>query len=316
MAGIINIYKPGGITSFGVCAEVRKKLGISKAGHLGTLDPMAEGVLPVALGTASRIMEYLELDFKTYECRARLGLTTDTDDITGRVTGGRPDKEVGDEDIRGALMSFRGLREQVPPAYSAVRLAGKRLYDYARRGRPAEVPGREVYIRSVRFEGFDRMSKELSFTVECSKGTYIRSVARDLGAMLGTGAVLSYLRRTASGIFRIEEAVSLESFRSLSAEETEEIMIPVDRALTHFGRAVPAGLWEERLFGNGVRLRPDQWQREQEPEFAERLPEFPIREEYRHAYNVYRQDGRYIGVAFEKEGTLKADKVFADEDIQ
>ena len=176
--GILNIYKPAGMTSHDVVNIVRRVMGIRRVGHTGTLDPMATGVLPVCVGAAARITEYLDMDFKTYRCTLQLGKTTDTQDIWGQIIEERPAEQVTEEAVRKAFAHFSGLIDQKPPMYSAVRVNGRRLYEYAREGKEIEVKTRKVFIRRLEILSFDKEAETVSFEVECSKGTYIRTICQ------------------------------------------------------------------------------------------------------------------------------------------
>ena len=189
--GIIVIDKEQNMTSHDVVGRVRRILGTGKVGHTGTLDPMATGVLPICVGKATRIMEYLDMDFKTYRCSMLLGKETDSRDVWGGVLSSVQEaavNEVREEEIREVFSSFRGLISQKPPIYSAVRVDGKRLYEYAREGKDVEIPSRNVYIKQLEIEevrvgrGYE---SSVTFSVTCSKGTYIRSICHDAGEKLG-----------------------------------------------------------------------------------------------------------------------------------
>lgn len=208
MDGILNINKPQGLTSHDVVARVRRITGQKKAGHAGTLDPLATGVLPVVLGKATRLVEYLADADKAYRATLILGATTDTYDREGTImpTPGAvmPSLNVVEE----ALKAFRGEIEQLPPMHSAIKVGGKKLYELARSGAEIERETRQVTISALHLEAYDPPTLRIS--VECSKGTYIRSLAYDLGIALGTGAYLNELIRTRHGPFTIESAITLE----------------------------------------------------------------------------------------------------------
>ena len=197
MTGFICIDKPQGLTSFTATNRARAILGAKKAGHTGTLDPMATGVLPVALSGASRFIALLPEHEKTYIARVRLGITTDTLDITGEVTGECP-VNVTKEQVQKTVQSFLGESEQLPPMYSAVSQNGVRLYELARRGETVERKPRHIRISELVLS--DMTAAEFTLRVTCSAGTYIRSLAHDIGQKLGTGAVLTALRRTAANL--------------------------------------------------------------------------------------------------------------------
>jgi tRNA pseudouridine55 synthase len=215
-AGILVIDKPAGITSFGVVDEVRRRLGVARAGHTGTLDPMATGVLPICLGEATRIAGLLLEGDKAYEGSATLGIETDTLDATGQVVS-RSDPAAVDavtrERLEEAIASMRGPQLQTPPAYSAIRSGGRRSYDLARSGEEVRLEPREVVV--YRFELLAFEPPRLDFAVDCSKGTYVRSLVLDLGRELSCGATLSALRRTRSGAFTLERCARLEEVGAL-----------------------------------------------------------------------------------------------------
>ena len=233
--GIININKPQSWTSQDVCAKLRHRLHIRKIGHTGTLDPMATGVLPVCTGKATRIIEYYDMDRKTYHAGMRLGYTSDTLDIWGNVesTGTKP---VSDEGlIRKAFSEYTGKIRQIPPKYSALRINGKRAYDLARSGVDFEIKSREITVYSNEITSFDPESGEIEFDVTCSKGTYIRTICDDIGRTLGCGAVMTSLERTQSGFFTIDKATDIRELVEMSDEEIESLVIPMDITLNNLG---------------------------------------------------------------------------------
>lgn len=311
--GILNIYKPAEMTSHDVVAIIRKKLGVKRVGHTGTLDPMATGVLPVCVGQAARITEYLDLDYKTYMCSMILGKTTDTQDIWGQVIEEKSTDDISEEDILSAFRPFRGIIDQKPPMYSAVRVNGRRLYEYAREGKEVEVKTRRIYIDDLTVKNIDLARRQVDFSVRCSKGTYIRTICQDVGLALGCGAAMSALERKASGAFKAEDAIPLEKIRRLEQKQVSEMMTGADFPLIHFGKVTVDSLGA-RLFTNGNRLPAKVCHIEREPEYMDKEPALPIRPEYRHAYNVYQQEGdreQFLGVAFfnSKYNDFKADKV-------
>ena len=315
--GIINLLKPAGMTSHDGVQLLRRLTGIKRIGHTGTLDPMAVGVLPLCIGSTARITEYLDLDQKKYRCEMQLGVETDTQDIWGTVIRDCREELVFDEkQIREALNSFRGHISQYPPAYSAVQVNGRRLYDYARHGETVEVQPREVYIKRITVINTNPQKKTVTFDVECSKGTYIRTICHDTGIILGCGAVMNCLIRTASGEFNLEDTVTIEE---LSEGNIEQYLLPPDYPLVHFGKAVVS---EERgkWFVNGGHLRMSEVNVICEPEFKDAGEESGIREEYKKAYNIYLGPegsaadghGAFLGVAFysDQYKKLVADKIF------
>lgn len=212
MFGFINIYKPKDITSHDVIACLRRITKIKQIGHTGTLDPFAEGVLPVCIGKATRLIEYLE-DDKAYVATVQFGKTTDTYDIEGQIVS-TSKKKVTQEDILKSLKNFEGEIEQLPPIYSAIKVNGKKLYEYARAGEQVEIKPRKVIIDNINLVSFDEDTQTAEIYIKCSKGTYIRTIGYDLGQMLGCGAYLTKLTRVQAGEFRIEDSVKLETLDS------------------------------------------------------------------------------------------------------
>ncbi len=204
MSGFIIVNKPTGATSFSMVSLVRRLTGVRRVGHAGTLDPLASGVLPVAVGHATRFIEYLDDELKTYRARVRFGIETDTYDAEGEVTAESDPSGVTAERIVAALVAFTGDIEQTPPRYSALKVAGKPLYRYAREGADVVVASRVVHVHAVVLESYaDGVAR---IEVRCGKGTYIRSIAHDLGRALGCGAHLAALERTSTGGFDIGDA--------------------------------------------------------------------------------------------------------------
>jgi tRNA pseudouridine55 synthase len=205
---VLCLDKPAGMTSFAAVTAVRRRLGADKAGHCGTLDPMATGVLPVCVGEATKLVQFLVDHDKTYLATVRLGIATDTQDAEGAVVGNAAFDHVTARDVASAAASFVGRYLQKVPAYSAVRVQGERLYERARRGEEVEAPERQVHVHALRVVSC--VLPVLELEVECGRGTYVRAIASDLGERLGTVAHLAALRRTRVGAFRIEDAVALD----------------------------------------------------------------------------------------------------------
>ena len=212
MFGFLNVYKPKGMTSHDVVSFMRKITNIKQIGHTGTLDPFAEGVLPVCIGKATRLIEYLA-DDKEYLATVQFGRNTDTYDIEGVVTE-TFDKKVSEEEVFIGLKNFEGEIEQLPPIYSAIKVNGKKLYEYARKGQNVEIQPRKVFIERIELKNFDEINQTAEILVKCSAGTYIRSIAYDLGKILGCGAHLIKLIRTKAGCFNIENSSSLEDLKT------------------------------------------------------------------------------------------------------
>jgi tRNA pseudouridine55 synthase len=206
-AGLVVVDKPGAMTSHDVVARVRRLAGTRKVGHAGTLDPMATGVLVLGLNRATRLLGRLTLADKRYDATIRLGVTTTTDDAEGEVVDSRPTDSLDEDAVRRALAAFVGEIDQVPSAVSAVKVDGRRAYARVRAGEEVELPARRITIHALDVRGVDLPS--LSVSVHCSSGTYVRAIARDLGASLGVGGHLTALRRTAVGPFDLGSAHTL-----------------------------------------------------------------------------------------------------------
>jgi tRNA pseudouridine55 synthase len=204
--GILNVNKPAGWTSHDVVGFMRRRLGVKRVGHAGTLDPFATGVLLVCVGRATRVAEYLAGSRKSYRAVAELGLTTDTYDVDGAVVSRAAVPNISAADVEAALARFVGAIEQTPPAYSAIKQQGVPAYRRARRGEQVVLPPRQVHIHAIRLLSWQ--SPRIEFEVTCDPGTYIRSLAYDVGQVLGCGATLMELIRTSSGPFRVEDASS------------------------------------------------------------------------------------------------------------
>jgi len=249
MDGILNINKPSGNTSFSIVDTVKRLAWERRVGHAGTLDPMASGILPVCLGQGTRVIEFLQDTDKVYKAKIRLGVATDTLDATGKIIQQGDYTKVSQEQVEQALNSFRGLIWQTPPMYSAIKHHGQRLYRLARAGITVRRKSRPVRI--YRLELIDFKPPLVTVEVECGKGTYIRSLANDLGELLGCGASLEELVRISYGPFNIEEAVSLiqleDAFRS---HNWQRLVYPIDVVLHHWS-AVVVGDEQERVIKNG-----------------------------------------------------------------
>ena len=235
MNGVLVIDKPQGPTSFEVVRRVRSALGLRRAGHTGTLDPMATGVLPVCLGEATKLAGLLTEGDKAYDAVVRLGLVTDTQDVTGTVLETRSVPPLSTELLESALQRFRGTFSQLPPMYSAVKVKGRRLYEHARAGESVERTPRQVTVHALVLRDFS--ASECTLSVRCSKGYFVRSLAEDLGRVLGCGGALKTLRRTASGPFGLDRALPLSQVEALGVAgpagraELEARIIPMADAL-------------------------------------------------------------------------------------
>jgi tRNA pseudouridine55 synthase len=247
LSGILLIDKPQGVTSFEVVRRARRALGIRKIGHLGTLDPMATGLLPLCLGEATKLVPYLMPEPKVYRAQVRLGVETDTQDATGTVVA-TSEALPAPEQIYPAAAAFVGEVTQVPPMHSAVHYQGKRAYQLARRGEAVDLAPRTVTVYELTVDAV--ALPEFTMTVKCSQGTYIRTLAKDLGGALGCGAHLAELRRLAAGGFRVEAALTLEALAEMGREKLERRIIPLSHCLPGM-RPVEVGEAEARRLRQG-----------------------------------------------------------------
>jgi tRNA pseudouridine55 synthase len=255
MLGFLNIDKPPGMTSHDVVAQIRRRAkqiaGVEvKVGHAGTLDPAATGVLIVCLGGAARLSEYVMAETKRYHARVHLGVTTDSEDADGAILQTNPIDRITEMDARAALPAFIGAIAQIPPMVSAIKQGGRKLYELARAGQTVERQPRAVRIDALVLS--DWQPPYFTLDVTCSAGTYIRSLARDIGAALGVGAHLAALVRTASGAFALEDAIRLDVL--LAADEWERYIIDTRRALPHLPtRTVDAADTDALRHGRAIR---------------------------------------------------------------
>lgn len=267
-SGIINVYKEKGFTSFDVVAKLRGILKTKKIGHTGTLDPDAEGVLPVCIGRATKVCDILTDKDKVYEAVMLLGVETDTQDTSGEVLKELP-VEVSEEAVKEAILSFVGEYAQVPPMYSALKVNGKKLYELAREGKTVERKARNVQIFSIEILEMDLPRVRMS--VHCSKGTYIRTLCHDVGQKLGCGGCMDKLLRTKVGVFELADTLKLAEIDALAREGlVEDRIISVDElfedytkvwmkqefdVVVHNGNRVKKRMFEEKLSSNTERLR-------------------------------------------------------------
>lgn len=267
-SGIINVYKEKGFTSFDVVAKLRGILRTKKIGHTGTLDPDAEGVLPVCIGRATKVCDILTDKDKVYEAVMLLGVETDTQDTSGEVLKELP-VTVSEECVKEAILSFVGDYAQVPPMYSALKVNGKKLYELAREGKTVERKARNVQIFSI--EILEMNLPRVRMSVHCSKGTYIRTLCHDIGAMLGCGGCMEKLLRTKVGVFELQDTLKLAEIDALAkAGAVEEKIISVDElfedytkvwttpefdVVVHNGNRVKKRMLQEKLPANTERLR-------------------------------------------------------------
>lgn len=252
MNGVINLFKPRGMTSHDAVNILRKILKTKKIGHTGTLDPNASGVLPLCIGKGTRIAEYLLDSDKEYVGELTLGYRTDTQDIDGKIISSSNNKIVNEEDIIGAMSRYTGDISQLPPMYSALKHKGKKLYELAREGKTVERTPRNIKIYEQKILNIEECRKIIFYT-KCSRGTYIRTLCDDIGLDLGTFGYMSYLLRVGVGSFKIENSYSIEYIKTLNSEEISKIIIPMDKALSHLEMfTVPENFYDKLV--NGVIL--------------------------------------------------------------
>ena len=285
MNGIVIVDKPQGWTSQDVTARLRRVFNTRRIGHGGTLDPMATGVLPVFVGRATRGVEFFEHAEKIYEATIRLGLTTDTADVTGEVLS-QQEVSISEEEFLGILPQFRGKIQQIPPMYSALKVNGQKLCDLARKGKEVERQPREIEIFQLDCLEFDRDTARLR--VHCSKGTYIRTLCKDIGQALGCGGCMAALRRVTAGEYTIAEAVPLQEL--LDAQRPEEHLRAVDTMFRSY-EAVTLTANQEKRCRNGNA-------------FSVALADG--------TYRAYAQSGEFLMLAKVEAGVMSTVKSFWD----
>ncbi len=291
MNGIVNVNKPLGITSHDVVYRLRRILNIKKIGHTGTLDPDASGVLPMCIGKGTKLAELLTGADKQYLAELTLGAITDTQDASGEVLK-RFDVNVTKDDIITAAMSFVGEIEQIPPMYSAIKIDGKKLYELAREGKTVERKARKVEILSIEVKEIDLENNTVSMLVDCSKGTYIRTLCEDIGKALGCGGYMSKLTRTKSGRFFIEDAYDLETIAEMAQSGNFEFLTPVEEAMPEYPKIVLADK-NARKVRNGIKISV------QGPKEGE-------------TYRVFDEQGEFLVIAKQGEEYLEILKTFYD----
>ena len=283
MNGIVIVDKPQGWTSQDVTARLRRVFNTRRIGHGGTLDPMATGVLPVFVGRATRGVEFFEHAEKTYETVLRLGITTDTEDITGTVLT-EQDAFVTGEMLEEVLEKFRGDIMQVPPMYSALKVNGQKLYDLARKGKEVERQPRPITIHELTLLGME--AEGIRLRVRCSKGTYIRTLCKDIGQALGCGGCMAALRRVAAGEYTAEEAVPLQVL--LETENPEQYLRPVDSMFRNYPQVTLSEKQEIRCRNGNS--------------FSVQMAEG--------TYRAYSRDGEFLMLAKVEDGVMSTVKSF------
>lgn len=308
LEGVLPVWKPKGFTSHDVVAKVRRILKMKRIGHTGTLDPQVTGVLPLCLGRATRLVEYIQELPKEYEATLKIGFATDTEDASGQVIEhAKQEVQLNEEQVNSVMASFVGSIEQTPPMYSAVKVDGKRLYELARQGVEIERKSRTVTIYGIQILQMDLKQEypEVRFRVQCSKGTYIRTLCVDIGKALGYPAVMSELIRTSTGNIRPERCLTLEQIEQLQQQGTlADKLIPAEEALSHLPSVHLNEMQTKKaLLGQKLILQPSV--KLSEPDVtAEPLSKLVA---------TYAADSQFIGI-FEwnlESGVLRPVKVFS-----
>ena len=254
MNGILCMNKPQNFTSFDVIGKLRGILHMKRLGHTGTLDPMATGVLPILVGTATKACDILPNQDKTYQATVVFGKATDTLDIWGKPLQDYPEQHVTEAALCAVLPEFLGDITQLPPMYSAVSVNGKRLYELARKGETVERPTRTVHIDAITLDAFDETQQTATLTISCGKGTYIRTLLSDIGQRLGGDAVMTALTRTAACGYPLQECLTFEQVAAAMADGTlEEHLLPTDSLFSSYPK-LRLNAAQERMFCNGVKL--------------------------------------------------------------
>ncbi|EOU1739512.1 tRNA pseudouridine(55) synthase TruB [Clostridium perfringens] len=294
MNGVINIYKNTGMTSFDVVAMVRRVAKMKKVGHTGTLDPAASGVLPVCLGKATKIIDYIMENKKVYRVNLKLGMVTDTYDLEGEVLREEDASHITKDEILNCINSFVGTIDQVPPMYSALKQNGVRLYELARQGIEVHREARKITIYSIeniKIESNDNIQMDVC----CSKGTYIRSLCYDIGEKLNVGATMTALERIQNGSFIKEEAINIED---LTEELLEKYIISIEKALDSFEK-ITVNEKFGKLLRNGVKV------------FDNRMYSEEV--EFNKLYRVYEDNGVFLGLGKRDEKGFKLEKLLIEE---
>ena len=295
-SGIINVYKEAGYTSFDVVAKMRGILGIKKIGHTGTLDPDATGVLPVCIGKATKVCDLLTDKDKTYEAVMRLGIVTDTQDMTGQVLEEHA-VTVTEDEVRQAVGQFVGQIEQIPPMYSALKVGGQKLCDLARKGIEVERKPRPVNIYEIRIKNI--ALPLVTMEVHCSKGTYIRTLCQDIGQALGCGGCMESLVRTQVASFALADSLTLAQIEDAKkADRLDQILLPIDQVFSAYPKVYASEEADKRLVnGNAI----EQMQARTDEAIGEGDP-----------VRMYLSDGRFVGIYYLNEHQFKLKKMFLE----
>ena len=289
MNGVLNIFKPKGMSSFDVVRVVKKVAKTGKVGHTGTLDPEATGVLPICIGRATKIIDYIMDSEKIYEVTFKLGIRTTTYDLEGEVLEKRDTSNLRDEDILGVIKDFIGEYSQVPPMYSALKQNGVRLYELARKGIEVERQGRLIKIYNI--EDIKINNPYISMKVTCSKGTYIRSLCYDIGEKLGVFATMTELNRAKTSVFSQEESININD---LTKENINEYILSMEEALEKYDKIIVRGKYVNLLI-NGVRVGDNRFTNDKV--INQKL------------YRVYDEENNFIGLGKKNDLGFKIEKL-------
>lgn len=289
MDGVINVFKNTGMTSFDVVRVIKKTLGEKKVGHTGTLDPEASGVLPICVGKATKIIDYIMDSDKVYEVEFKLGIKTTTYDLEGEIIEEKDPSSLINSEISKAIYSFERKYSQVPPMYSALKQNGVRLYELARQGIEVERQGRLISIYKI--EDVEINNPYVKMKVTCSKGTYIRSLCFDIGEILGVGAAMTKLKRSKTSKFTEEEAINI---RDITLDNIKDYIISIDDALDNYEKLVVSNNFSKLLI-NGVKV------------FDKRLTKDKI--EIGRLYRVYDENSKFIGLGKGDQKGFKIEKL-------
>lgn len=301
MNGIIVVNKQKDWTSFDVVAKLRGILREKRIGHGGTLDPMAEGVLPVFVGKSAKACDILPDDRKGYIAGFKLGITTDTLDCTGKILSEKH-SEVGLEVLKETTRSFLGETMQIPPMYSAVKVGGRKLYELARSGQTVERQPRKIFVDSIQITEFDETKQTGIVEIMCRKGTYVRSIIDDMGSLLGCGAMMTSLVRTFSSGFDINQAMTLNQIQiAVTENKLDTLVMPVDKAFDTY-KKIKLGEFETKLYKNGVKLYPKQVKLDSDKSYDNEM------------FRVYGFDNEFLGLGYldesESENLFRSRKNF------
>lgn len=311
LIGILPLWKPAGMTSFQAVRKTGKILGTKKAGHTGTLDPDVNGVLPICIGRATKIVQYLTEVGKIYTGEVTIGWSTETEDASGEKVAERfPDEVISEEDADKVLMKLHGEQKQIPPMYSAVKVKGRRLYEYARAGEEVERPERIITIYDLKrispVTQDENGAVKFSFTCSCSKGTYIRTLAVTMGEHLGYPAHMSGLTRNASGSFTKEDCVTFEELEKMSSNDLAQVLLPVEKAFEDVPSIVVSENDRLRILQGGILPLPEEVKESDHAYFS-------VLDEESRLIALYKKDPKRSGMMRPEKMIRTVDDIEKDE---